>query len=287
MKKHVNPQLRSTFVQEIAYNFVGHDPQTNQMHTHDGYEILQIIGGTGNVVINDKIFNMDPGAVFIINGESFHCTHPQDESAYIRNTIQFSAYQIISMMKLFDLEELIDLYPSRKDQGHFILKEELSNQIHAMFLEMKQMNCSNQYGVNLLISYKIIQILLLLNENASHRTHEPQLGTAQSISLDIMQYVTEHIVDFSLDQLADALHMSKYYLCHSFKKATGLTINYYLMERRLAHAKTLLKQTNTPISQISMELGYSSFSLFCRTFKNLTGVPPREFRKNFYQSIDS
>lgn len=279
MKRIAHPAASSSIVQEIAYNFVGIDPQLNQMHTHDGYEILQILGGDGNVVINDRIFQMVPGTVFLINGESFHCTHPKNESTYVRNTIQFSAHQMLTMLQLFDMEELIDLYPSRKAEGHFLLREEQSSQVDGIFEEMRQLIQQDAYGSNLLIAAKIIQILLLLNENVPHRPHDLKLGTASSISLDIMQYTTLHLSDFSLDHLSEDLHMSKYYLCHTFKKATGLTIHTYLTERRLAHAKTLLRQTNQPISEIGMGLGFSSFSLFCRVFKSLTGMSPSAFRK--------
>lgn len=285
MKRVSHSTMSSSIVQEIAYNFVGIDPQLNQMHTHDGYEILQIIGGDGNVVINDRIFQMAPGTVFLINGESFHCTHPNNESTYVRNTIQFSAHQMLTMLQLFDMEELIDLYPSRKAQGHFLLKEEQSSHVDGIFFEMQQLNLQDAYGGNLLIADKIIQILLLLNGNVSHKSHESNLGAAPAISLDIMQYITEHLPDFSLENLAEELHMSKYYLCHSFKKATGLTIHTYLMERRLVHAKALLRQTNQPISEIAMELGFSSFSLFCRTFKSLTGFSPSAFRKTSSQAF--
>lgn len=269
---------------EIAYRQTGKDPQLYAMHTHDGFEILQILEGTGSVIINDHIYDLKPGAVFIINGESFHCTFPSDISNYVRNTIQFSPRLILPMLALADLEELSPFLPSPRDNVHFTLEKNDQDRIDRVFFAMREVELEASRDFDLIASSSIIRIFSILSNLSLHH-QEIHLNQSQTIARQIMRYVTDHLSDFSLESLAEHLHMSKYYLCHAFKDATGLTIHGYLNERRITQANKLLK-TDMPISEIAMFLGFSSFSLFCRTYKAFSGMSPRDYRKT-HQELPS
>ncbi len=262
---------------EIAYRQSGKDPQLYAMHTHGGFEILQILEGSGSVIINDHIYDLAPGAVFIINGESFHCTNPNEITNYIRNTIQFSPRLILPMLALADLDELSPFLPNPKDNVHFSLKPEDAARIDAVFSGMHIAESEDGKDFDLMVSASIIRIFAILSAVTPH-SQELHLNQSQTIARKVMRYVTDHLADFSLELLSDHLHMSKYYLCHAFKDATGLTIYGYLNERRITQANKLLK-TDMPISEIGMTLGFSSFSLFCRTYKTFIGMSPRDYRK--------
>lgn len=68
-------------------------------------------------------------------------------------------------------------------------------------------------------------------------------------------------------------------MCHLFKKSTGLTIQNYVLARRLDKARYLLSTSNASISEISESLGFSSFSLFSRCFRQANQMTPREYRR--------
>lgn len=267
---------------EIAYRQSGKDPQLYAMHTHDGFEILQVLEGSGSVIINDHIYDLAPGTVFIINGESFHCTNPNEITTYIRNTIQFSPRMVLPLLVLADLDELSPFLPNPKDNLHFSLKQEDAARIDAVFSDMRIAEREGGKDFDLTVSASIIRIFAILSAVVPH-SQELHLNQSQTIARKVMRYVTDHLSDFSLELLSDHLHMSKYYLCHAFKDATGLTIHSYLNERRITQANKLLK-TDMPISEIAMALGFSSFSLFCRTYKTLIGTSPRDYRKTHQDS---
>jgi len=66
-----------------------------------------------------------------------------------------------------------------------------------------------------------------------------------------------------------------------FKRATGYTIEQYLISHRIACAKEILTTTNIPIVEIALGLGFSSGSShFAMLFKKYVGTPPARFRKN-------
>ena len=61
-------------------------------------------------------------------------------------------------------------------------------------------------------------------------------------------------------------------------------MNRYVREVRMNKAKELLENTNMKISGISAEVGFSSSTYFCRSFREFFGVSPESCRKG--QTVD-
>ena len=96
-----------------------------------------------------------------------------------------------------------------------------------------------------------------------------------------LEYIEGHLTeDISLDALASEVGMSKYHFCRLFKKSTHLTPHQYVIQRRLAQAKTLLKKGELTIVEIAHLLGFSDQSHFSRLFKKRYGLTPGAFLKN-------
>nr|WP_275583065.1 AraC family transcriptional regulator [Gracilibacillus alcaliphilus] len=85
--------------------------------------------------------------------------------------------------------------------------------------------------------------------------------------------------NITLDEMAENLHLSKYYMSRIFKDTTGMTIMQYLMNRRLVRTKYLLEMyPNKSMLDIAMESGFESSSHFSRKFRNHFHVSPTEYR---------
>ena len=94
------------------------------------------------------------------------------------------------------------------------------------------------------------------------------------------QFVTEHQAEeLSLQRIAQAVNMSSYYFCRMFKRATGLTFTHYLSRVRVERAKSLLLNPNARVSEIAFDIGFTSITNFNRTFKDLVGQSPSEYRE--------
>lgn len=106
---------------------------------------------------------------------------------------------------------------------------------------------------------------------------------AEAVSREIRKNYME---PFSLDELADRLHINKYYMLRTFKEMTGETPLQYHNRCRCEKAKELLHRPELSVSYIAFETGYNSASHFSRKFRELTGITPSEYRKNYLMSID-
>lgn len=82
----------------------------------------------------------------------------------------------------------------------------------------------------------------------------------------------------SVKSIAETLGMSMYYMCHLFKKTTGITIGDYKKELKITKAKGFLVNTDKKISQIAQECGFGSDSYFSKVFMAAEKLSPTQYR---------
>lgn len=116
--------------------------------------------------------------------------------------------------------------------------------------------------------HRIVRIAALLNKNAK----DDEYGMRRLLST----YVHKKL---NLDELAEALHMSKSSLIRIFKKTYGVTPYEYLIEQRLETAKILLKDTKLTIKEIADKLVFFDEHYFSSIFLKKVGVRPGVYRK--------
>lgn len=82
----------------------------------------------------------------------------------------------------------------------------------------------------------------------------------------------------TISDLAEQANLSFYHFAHMFKNTVNCTPHQYVMDRRLANAMDMVKNSPTPLSEISARLGFSSAAHFSSRFKNKFGVSPSTAR---------
>jgi AraC-like DNA-binding protein len=82
----------------------------------------------------------------------------------------------------------------------------------------------------------------------------------------------------SLSDVAKKIHVSTFYLCKIFKKATGLTLIEFRNRLRIESAKNLLMSQELTVSEIAYKVGFQSLAHFNRLFRRLVGRSPTGFR---------
>ena len=74
--------------------------------------------------------------------------------------------------------------------------------------------------------------------------------------------------------------MSDDYLTYCFRQELGMTPIAYLNRYRVAQAKRLLKETDSTITQIALDVGFSDSGYFSRVFRREAGMSPDAYRRS-------
>ena len=97
----------------------------------------------------------------------------------------------------------------------------------------------------------------------------------------ILKYVTEHIdtPDLKIDNIADAMGMSRSVLYLKIKQQLGMTPIDFVRHVRIMRACELLKNTDESLSSVAFAVGFSDPKYFSKVFKRETGIVPTEYRE--------
>ena len=137
----------------------------------------------------------------------------------------------------------------------------------------------------MLKSYLMQMLILLLREQG-----EPvKINTGCSFESTSKKYVVDQIVNYfedhysekiSLDQIAENMYLSPFYISRIFKSETGDTPIRHLINIRLEKAKELLENGfDGSIQEVAAEVGYDDVYHFSKLFKKRFGMPPSKIRK--------
>ncbi|MGY1688540.1 helix-turn-helix domain-containing protein [Geodermatophilus sp. SYSU D01105] len=79
--------------------------------------------------------------------------------------------------------------------------------------------------------------------------------------------------------LARIAHVSEAHFIRTFRATFGETPNRYLQRRRVERAMFLLRSTDRSVTDICMDVGFSSLGTFSRVFRDVVGEPPSQYRR--------
>jgi len=81
-----------------------------------------------------------------------------------------------------------------------------------------------------------------------------------------------------VDELAAIACASRAHFIRTFKSTFGETPHRYLQRRRVERAMYLLRTTDRSVTDVCMQVGFSSLGTFSRTFHDIVGETPTQFR---------
>lgn len=97
----------------------------------------------------------------------------------------------------------------------------------------------------------------------------------------VIDYCVTHLSDeLSLDSVAGALFLDKFYISKLFATKAQMSFVDFINSQRVFNACQALTGSSKPITEIAYECGFRNQSTFNRVFREQTGVTPREFRRN-------
>lgn len=229
----------------------------------------------GCIVSTRQNFPIKKGGLCFIGGDHFHYTLPDDPFRYDRSKI-FLPTDVLDKLLLLFPEELQMRSVFTPNALVYTQLEPADQKYVEQILDTICRYAGDSHYLDPIIKSGYISLLVCLHKNQKKVTAE-----ASDIIQKAVEYINQHISEkICMDELCRDIHISKYYFCRKFKKTTGFTVMDYILKTRIVAAKSMLTETDLPISEVSTGCGFSSFSYFCRVFKEHTGSTPLQYRKN-------
>ena len=268
----------------VNYRIEGWDELNGKMHVHNNsYEILQIISGSGYFVIGGMPYRIIPGAVYFMNSVQLHGSRPDDSVEYIRSKISVNASYFDGVLRLLQLEDIAKPFFDFGGGSCVSLPSELVNEVDKAFKRMSEAFNADSPDANARITMLLVG--LILNCATIRSTNSVARPSDSSLISRTINYIDANISgELTIESISKENFVSKYHLCRVFKKTLGVSIMKYILSRRIMLAKEQLINTDITCSDIAMLMGFSSFSYFCRAFKEQEGITPSRYRKLYGKS---
>ena len=94
----------------------------------------------------------------------------------------------------------------------------------------------------------------------------------------MMNYIQSNYQNVTLENMAENFHLSAPYISKYIKDKSGKTFGEHVTQIRMKRAKTLLKNGNMTVENISYAVGYPNAEHFSRTFKKVFQMTPIQYR---------
>ncbi len=251
-------------------------------HTHDYYEIIIVLENNFLHTINGIEYRHAVGDVIILRPMDWHHAQPEyDKARKIRD--------IYASSELFE-EVCTHLSPTLLDE----IKNTSDNIPPIFNLTKNELYALNDKLRTTLFAdnsmqYQNLQYPLVIKRSVISEL----LGIYCTKRLQKEKYIPECIFKLlnqmqepcfqtkSISEMAYELGYSHTYLCAQFKSCFGITIQQFLIERKLEKASELLTSTNDSVESISKSLGWNKTSSFIQQFKTYHNQTPFQYRKSY------
>lgn len=168
------------------------------------------------------------------------------------------------------------------------------DQFHSLFIEICQCYTNAGLMAEPEIYTRVAQMLLLLGKNyhlinnsLADTSIKKQREYAEQINR-ICDYLKLHYSeDISLEETSRIAGFSKYHFSRIFKQLTGVTFYRYINQVRIQKAKIFLMNSDSTITNVAINCGFSSMSSFIRMFRIITGYTPTKFRSLYDRNFET
>lgn len=237
-------------------------------HTHACAELFYVVGGQGQIRIEDQLHPVSADDLVIVNPNVEHT-----EVSLNANPLEYIVLGV----------EGLELSVSSEEDDRFCIvsfrgcSEDMLFCLRSMLREIE----GHQLGFESVCQdfLEILVVRLMRRSNFTSTltpTHHPSKGCTA-----VRRYIDGHFKEnLNLDMLAQVAQVNKYHMVHAFSSEYGISPMNYLISRRIQESCYLLRSTNHSMSQIAQMLGFSSPSYFSQTFRKLEGVSPMEYRRS-------
>lgn len=262
-------------------------------HYHPELELHYVIRGEGVRFIGDNVSNFTSGEVLLLGENLPHtwrCNHEyfqgntnlQIEAIVMQFRPDCLGNEFLNLSETYTIRKLYE-----KAKKGLIIKGQTAQQLKEM---MRSALLASPLQ-RLIVLLSILELLTESDEmemitaaNTFYQSNEMETVRLNNVcSYTLANYAK----DISLEDIAAIANLSTTSFCRYFKLMTHKTYNDFLTEIRVSHACRALVENRLSIEVICFDSGFNNLSNFYRHFKNVKGITPLEYKKQYLKSEGS
>lgn len=253
-------------------------------HWHDELEALVVETGTARVSVNGADHLVRQGEGLLINAGVLHGVWPEGRGACVLRSVVFHPRLVGGSVDSIIWQKYLEplLSDPCRPCVYFPQEQEWERTASSAIQEAWQACVSEAEGFELVVRERLSRLVFLLSKYcpaAEKRPSEKALRDGARIKL-MLQYIQEHYSgEVTLAQIARSAILSENECLRCFRSMIGCTPIQYVKQVRIQKAAELLASTDRRISDIGEACGFQEMSYFAKTFRELKGCTPGEFRK--------
>ncbi|MGN1084954.1 MAG: helix-turn-helix domain-containing protein [Lachnospiraceae bacterium] len=252
---------------------------TGILHNHDGYEILLFLEGDAGFFSEQRKIPLRRGDLLLIHPYFFHRVEPREECRYDRIVLNITEEYLRENSST--ATNLADCFSAAGygGVGSIRLPEEQLSVFIRLADALEQALQKKQFGDDLLAKSCFVQFMVLLNRSLPSKPSVVCPDCMPRLVSETFSYIEQHLSeDITLSELAGQIHHNADYIGRCFKQVTGLSIQQFIIAKRLAVAQKLLREGTAPGDACCMS-GFHDYSNFSRTFAKHIGQSPKQYQK--------
>ncbi len=246
------------------------------LHAHAFWEIYYLLEGECVYFINGRSYALRRGAFVFVGANVLHRTLAERHE---RILIELDPAALSGFgMRLGCMEQ--------NDSMAVQLPEQQQRQVEAFLSCIAESLLQESPGYADRVRLYLLSLLSYVEEHARgapsvSRDISPRHRLAEAV----IRFLDAHYEqDVTLEDVAQAMYVSKYHLSRAFKEVTGCTLVAYLTTVRLRQARSLLASSSLRVAEVASRSGFNSLSHFNRVFLRDTGMTPLQYRKALSRS---
>ena len=249
-------------------------------HCHDHLEMAFVLSGEGKYHIEGEIYDIREGDLLIFNPGIRH------QALFLKEVETPTTEFFVGFSEIQFPGFCPNYLPVRN--GSYVLhtKGELRQRIFKICSSMEAEKAACRPGRYYMLKSYLMQLLILMMREQCEPV-KPVDGFAfestnkKYVVEKILNYFEDHYSEkISLDQIAENMYLSPFYISKIFKSETGDAPIQHLIKIRLEKAKELLELgTAGSVQEVAALVGYDDAYHFSKLFKKRFGITPTQAKR--------
>ena len=246
-------------------------------HYHTFHKIIVFLGGKGCYAIEGRRYALSAGDLLFVPQGCIHRPEIAAEQEYERIVLYIRPGYLRELGG--DTCDLETCFERSRETLQFVAHPQIQkSNIYRLLRELEHAPENEGFGSELLTKSLFLRLMIELTRAmlADAMTYIPS-GSDPQVD-EMVRFLNEHLtLEVRVDDLAQHLHLSKYYLMRRFKETTGYTVHQYLLSKRLMLAREMIG-TGASAMQACYSCGFGEYSAFSRAYRKQFGASPRKHR---------